>query len=320
MYNKGKRGNAMLEKDFARLANNISIAYTRNLIDEVYIHIQDAKERFPEKQLEIAFWTSCYHVRNKQYKDAIAVLEKAIQEGYWFNPNHLMNAKDLESIQKFPEFISIVKTCSDYLQKTKGTSSYSTYLVGDVNSDTAIFALHWRCANSIDFSQYWLGDCKEETNYFAFPQSSQPHSFGYFLWDDRLLAKRESAIMLDAFNQKRSKDSRLIVAGASQDAMVIMEMLFSESINDCSGMIAVMPAIKEWEPIERLVLQCRSKYKIVLIIGKEDPFYLENKKFANLLEERDFPLLFIEEEGLEHSFSDALPQYLKKAITFSIGE
>lgn len=303
----------MKERTFIELQNLVFKSFGKRDFDEVHKLINEIEMEFPERIEKYCFWRACTFAYMGQRKKAISVLREALSKGVWWNPYTLTQDPDLKALLEMEEFQTIIKECQSVLEKQEHKKQSELYTYGNEFSKTGILSIHWRGSNVEDFAPFWL----EGNDYFiGFPQSSQTYGFNSYCWDNHEQAVKEVKDSLYKFNQQFEMDN-LIMAGASQGGKLSIEIAFSEDSIDMKGFIAVIPAIKEVEPIESLIKNTKkSNLRGCIITGDQDPFYEKTMELVEIFKQNGIECSIFVTEGLGHYFPDNFSQQLKKAVDF----
>lgn len=308
----------MIKIKFVELQNELFKLFEKRDFEAMHRLIHKAQKDFPERLDKTSFWKACaYSLQGKQ-EEALAILNAALTKGVWWNPYTLMSDPDLHELQSREEFKLIVKKCEDILNNHQLNSSSKLFVYGNEGSNTGIFSLHWRGSDVNDFAPYWYDDELLHEYILGFPQSSQIYGVNSYCWDKRDVALNDISTTFRDFKEKYNME-QIIIAGASQGGNLAIELSLNDNLLATKGFIAVIPAIRDIESIEKLIQTKKvANLKGCIITGDKDPFYKKTIELMPIFEKYDIKCKLIVKEGLGHLFPDDFTKLLSEAVQYIV--
>lgn len=305
----------MSETKFVKLQKELFSMFASRKYDEVHSLIEKAQIEFPERLDKTIFWRACVYSIQRKEESAIAVLKEGLKKGIWWNPLTLTRDQDLNNLQNIEEFKMILNECQRILESNKHMAKPQLFTYGNDKSNKGLFSLHWRASNVKDFAPYWFDNDLLHDFLFAYPQSSQVFGYNSYCWDNQNIAVEEITALYSEFKEKFSTKQD-IFTGASQGGKLAIELSLNGNILGTKGFIAVIPAIQDVAPLERLLVSNKNNIKGCIITGDKDPFYDKTVDLAKIFEENDFQCKLVVKEGLGHFFPNNFTDLLKEAVEF----
>lgn len=305
------------EARFIDLQKKLFASFSDHDFPMIHQFIRQAEEEFPERLEKIQFWKACAYSLEGIPDQAIAALQKGLEQGIWWNPLVLKHDEDLKSLQEREDFRSILQHCEDIFQKQSASSKPELFVYGNEKAEIGIYSLHWRGSNVSDFAPYWLNDAVLEKFYFGFLQSSQVWGYNSYCWDHQENATKEVVNLYEKFKQG-AKRNKVILAGASQGGKLAMKLALEGTIA-VEGCIAVIPAInKVDEFIEILQANPNRFLKCSIITGDEDYFYEKQLELVEVFKQYELPVKLFVKKGLGHFFPDDFIGLFQEAVEFIV--
>ena len=312
-----------MSQDFAIIEQQFYDFETKGEFEKALKLAEKAYRDFPSKQYQTGYWLAILYSRSGQLEKAVNILKETVESGIWWSPELLLTKRELQALNQFTEFHSILAQCQEAYKKALAQShpDYFIHVPKQQSNEKMplILSIHWRKGNANDFSRYWLYSNLIEKFIFAFPQSSQICGTHDYCWDNRELAEKELIELYQKIKQNNSIDEKqVVITGASQGGRLAIDLVLSERIQS-KGFIAVIPAIDRAEEYEELIKKASKNHihmKGVLVTGTKDPFFKQTKKLYELCLSYDFPCAIEIQDGVGHAFPDHFEAILNKAIQF----
>lgn len=84
-----------------------------------------------------------------------------------------------------------MERCKEKFEAAKKTAKASLRITGYPQSNTSIFALHWKGSNAKDFQDQWSNEQILSEYLLGFPQSSQLFNHECYSWDNQEVAEED---------------------------------------------------------------------------------------------------------------------------------
>jgi len=101
------------EADFGSLFQQVLDLYYQGRYHDALEIAGTAARRFPERDVDTSFWTSCLLCRTGEVDQALDALAAGVQHGLWWAPDALGGEQDLDPLRDSPHFQAIVAHCVD---------------------------------------------------------------------------------------------------------------------------------------------------------------------------------------------------------------
>lgn len=300
--------------DFFELRKKIFSLYTDGEYQTGLDLLNAVEDNFPDYIVRITYWKACFYALLNHKDHALATLEKALGEGYWWHPDMLKSENDLISLQKEPRFEKILERATEIQSKMEKTSKPRLITTLPKSQSTALLlAIHARGSNADIASSFWHSAAQLGLT-LAIPQSSQIFSPDTYCWDDEDITLAE----LKAHYQTLPAEPPLILGGMSQGAARAIQFTLSQALPS-SGFIAVVPSI-DLDEIDSLESSFKAKsnqdIRGYIITGGKDP----RREFAytiqKLMQQNGQQCELKEFPDMGHEYPPNFSTLLKEAINF----
>lgn len=302
----------MSESYFSEKTQQLISFVTKGNLTESQRLISEMKDEFKMKLDQISFWQACLYMFKDEKESALNELQTTLEQGYWWNPDTLRNEPDLSSLKNDKRFIKIIESCEGILKEKRENVKAVVQRYGNSVSDTVVIIFHWRGSNIKDFSEYWLNEEIQEKYHLVFIQSSQVFGYNSYCWDDLNTAKRDILPFLNEFSGKK-----IILAGASQGALIAIDLTLDDLDKGIQGFFSVVPAIKGDKAFEQRLLnkEIRNK-KGFILTGTKDSYYENTVKLASKLNEEGITTELTVKKELGHFFPNDFGNIEIEALKF----
>lgn len=249
--------------------NRTMALYRQQAFDHAYALLTEQGAAFPDEAPIILYLRSCLAARLQQPDLAIALLQEAIDRGYWYNDTIMRESPSWQSLQGLPAFERLAEVCYAR-QDTAQRDTRAHHLV--VTPDRAplserpyplLIALHGNGDNARTALHNW-GGLAENGWLVAALQSSQVVSTEAYVWDDQARAERDIA---DQYTQLRTvypiDRERVVLAGFSMGAETALRLALTQAV-PVQGFVLLAPGgptmaePNAWRPeVQRATAQLR---------------------------------------------------------------
>ncbi|GAA0315363.1 hypothetical protein GCM10008967_02380 [Bacillus carboniphilus] len=300
---------------FLETQKNLFQLFAEKKYQEALHLVQQAEDDFPSRIEKTYFWKACVYARLREFNKAVDCLNAGLEEGIWWNPHTLKNDPDFKEILNMEEFQRILDLCIERVEENNKSTIPKLQSYGNLNAEVGIFSIHWRGSSVEDYASYWLDEEMLKEYYFAFPQSSQVHSYNAYCWDNSEVATHELSQWMKDLKKKNPKRT-WIVAGASQGGKIAIERSLL-GLDYGSDFIAAIPAISEVDSFRQIIRSHNvSGLKGVIITGDQDYFFDKTKELSELLNESGVSCRLIVRKGLGHFFPEDFTRLVKESVVF----
>ncbi len=302
-----------LRDEFFRLNEQGEYARARNLVET---HAYG----YPDRASTLYNWRICMAARTGDYERAVALLQEALEAGYWWPESALREDSNLAGLQGRPDFEGLVMiSAGRHAQAQAAGKAEMLIFLPDIAAARPfplLLALHGRAGNAVDTSGKWKG-LTEEGWIVAVPQSSQVIGKGAYCWDDT----QKSALEIRDHFTMLVKDypidkHRIVLGGYAQGAGMAMRLALAGVI-PAQGFVTVAPSISEREMIPFLTgKNPPASLSGYLITGEKDPDRESVQNVESLLHKLRVPHQRETHPDLSHAYPDDFERSLLKAFEF----
>jgi predicted esterase len=302
-----------LRDEFYRLNELGEYAHARNLVEtHAYSH--------PDRASTLYNWRICMAARMGDHERAVALLQEALEAGFWWPESALREDNNLAGLQGRPDFENLVMISTGRYAQAQAASKAEMLIflpdIGAARPFPLILALHGRAGNALDTSGKWK-NLASQGWIVAVPQSSQVIGKGAYCWDDI----RKSALEIRDHFTMLMKDypidnRRVVLGGFAQGAGLAVRLSLADMI-PAQGFIAVAPSINERELLPFLTgKNPPARISGYLITGDKDPDRESVQNIESLLHKLRLPHQRETHPELSHTYPDNFERSIAKAFDF----
>ncbi|MGB7999087.1 MAG: DUF3089 domain-containing protein [Anaerobacillus sp.] len=302
---------------FTDLQNQVIELVHKGENREALLVMEEGKASFPQKRDRLCHWKANIYVMDGKQEEALAELNDALENGFWWNPEILTSDPELKSLRTSPEFQRLVAQCLTIFEAEKEAAQVELEVQGNPKADTVIFPLHWKGSNGKEFALQWTDEKIGSKYFLGFPQSSQLFSYQCYSWDDAALASKDVRRMYHQFEKDYNVSrKKMILAGASQGGNIATQMSLNADVEECDQFIAIVPAF-DLDALEEVIrTRLNPNVRGCIITGDKDPFYEGVMEAVQLFEKNNISCKLIVKEGMGHTLPDDFPNVLDEAVRF----
>jgi predicted esterase len=239
----------VLDRDFQELRFRVFEALGRSGLDEALQLALEAEVRYPAKG-EVPFWLACIHCRQGADEAALAALRGGLARSLWWPEDWLFEDDDLASLRGSVALAEIAARSARLRAATRHVPEPVLLPAATQGADgprAVVLALHGWGQEAGEFAAEWAGATGRGFAVVA-PQSTQALTPGFFVWDDRALARQTVATQYRAASgELETGGAPLIVAGFSQGGGLAVDLALDGALAPIAGLLALSTGIEDLE-------------------------------------------------------------------------
>lgn len=307
----------MSEREFDHATREMFHLYEQGHYAAALEFTEQLSEQYPHKATRTVFWRVCLLCRVGRVDEALLLLTRALDEGFWWTAAQFEDA-DLEPLFELPEFDALVQTSSQrHLNAMKTTSPDRIVLAPDAPAAKPyplLIGIHGRHGNMNSDLDVW--DAFRRHGWLVLsPQSSLPLSMDTYCWDNRERAEQEIVAHFEAVCREYPVDkSRVIIGGFSQGAGLSVYLATGGRVPVCG----FIPVACWWPDVESIDERARSAKDLrgYFITGDQDNTLERGREIQAVLKKNGIPFESELHPGLAHEFPKEIEQSLERALAF----
>lgn len=304
------------------LSETVFTLYENERFSDALALVEQAGDDLPDRAEVIAFWRACLSCKLGEVDRALEILQRAIDDGLWWDIERFRRDPDLEPLRSLPAFAEIVAESERRFAAARAAARTSLDVYRPSTDDETpplVFALSWRARHLGDFTDWWK-PVVEQGAILAVPRSSQINGMHSFGWDDREIALRDIRACVEMVESERFGRDRVVLAGASQGGELAIRLALGGEIILSRGFIVVVPAIRNIEPYVELTAGARDRgVRGWIVTGELDPGRDAAIELAQFLNANGIPCNIDVIPGIEHDFppdfETRLPSVLSQLLS-----
>jgi predicted esterase len=293
--------------------------YEQEAYAEAYALVTGAAQEQGLESARIYNFRICLANRSGQSDLALRLLAEALAQGYWSDPDQMLDDEDLLTLRDDAEFQRLLDICRGQQAAAQRTAQPELHLMWPVAVTPAplLVALHGNQQNAADTALAWesltaAGWC------VALPQSSQMAGDKAFVWNDLAAATAEMRTHAESLRQHPRIDfSHCVVAGFSMGARQALWSVL-DGIFHPHGLILLgpwLPELPAWVPLlPRLAVAGTRTY---VIIGGADHSCLPHAQaLVAALHDHGLPCELELHPGMRHRYPPDFATSLRRVLTY----
>lgn len=296
--------------------------YEEEAFAEAFAFMTAAAQQQGLESARIYNFRICLANRIGQPELALRLLAEALAQGYWSDPDQMLDDEDLLTLRDDAEFQRLLDICRGQQAAAQRAARPELHLLWPTATTPAplLVALHGNQHNAADTAPAWesltaAGWC------VALPQSSQMASPNAFVWNDLAIATAEMRAHAGSLRQDPRIDfNHCVVAGFSMGARQALWSVL-EGIFPAQGLILLgpwLPELPAWAP--RLPRLAETGTRTYVIIGDADHACLPHAEaLVAALREYRLPCELELHPGLRHRYPPDFATSLRRALAYFRG-
>lgn len=293
--------------------------YEQEAYAEAYAFITAAAQQQGLQSARIYNFRICLANRSEHSDLALRLFAEALGNGYWSNPDQMLEDEDLLTLRDDVEFLRLLDICRGQQAAAQRTAQPELHLMWPITTTPAplLVALHGNQHNAADTAPAWepltaAGWC------VALPQSSQMAGPDAYVWNDLALATTEMRTHAETLRQHPCLDfNRCVVAGFSMGARQALWSVL-EGIFPARGLILLgpwLPELPAWT--SRLLHLAETGTRTYVIIGDADHSCLPHAQaLVTALHGHGLPCELELHPGMRHRYPPDFTTSLRRALTY----
>jgi predicted esterase len=280
----------MNSSSFADLQREVFRLHAEQSYSRALDVIAATGSQFPDQAHRLLFWQACFHNLLDNQNTALAVLEQALAQGFWYGEGRLRHDPDLASLQGVPQFERLVAISRARQAEALKSSNPQRLVMAPILKlevpYPVIFVLHGSNSSLADHMDYW----RPAAGYgwlVVVLQSSYISGLDTYDWKNVEQAAADIQVHLAELKQQYEIDaSRIIVGGFSRGGAMAAELALTQPMPVC-GCIGVAASItndsSHWHSLHRG--RTDVKTRMYFIAGAQDErFYQSTLRLSELLD------------------------------------
>lgn len=243
--------------------------------------------------------------RGGQPNLAMAILQEAVDEGYWYSPEYLRSDDDLEPLRKLGAFDEVVEVCARREEEARRRAVPRLRTISEDGNGAMVVALHGDQESNAISEPYWR-PAADAGSIVALVQSSVESFSDAFVWNDSDKGAAELERHLSSLRERFGvPPERTVLAGFSAGCNVILRAVLDGKVKAGALLLVApwLPELDEWAPR----LEALKGMRVRIVVGDRDEDCLEGSmKLDSLLDgmgvEHEVRIV----EGMEHDYPDGL--------------
>lgn len=259
---------------FDQLRDSLFALYGAGKLAEAQAMIEQYAPAFPDQLSRTSYWAACVAALLGQQEKAIGVLQGALDQGVWFNPDQLRSDSDLGSLQDMPEFGDLLTTTEAHMAAAQ---RQTRPLMATLPKPAApspyplLLALHGNNGNMPTTLPFWQS-ARDHGWLVALAQSGTIVATEMYSWNDWERGVAELGQHLaDLAHMQQIDTGKIVIGGFSMGAGLAAWAALSGAI-DVAGVVAVGPYIADLSLLDDLRTDRSLRYAIV--VGANDTMCL----------------------------------------------
>jgi len=287
-------------------------------LDAVAVIRQHAP-RFPAQRNILLFWEASLLCQAEQTGEALRILERMLDEGYWCLPELLSEDEDFAVLHKNARFTRIIEKCRSRAGIAVATAQPRLEMVSSDDTITKplpllIFLHGWGSRPALIKS--YFTDLSRRRWLIALPQSSLPVSADTYCWDDPDKAEQEIRHHLDYVMGRFPIDpNRVVIGGFSQGGGLAVNLALNSPLN-FAGFLAVAPARVNLEKLLDPRSEGQSRRGVVLAGALDERWAESATALRDWMEAHQYPCKYQLTLDLGHDFPPDFVPSLRQYLDF----
>src|SRR4051794_7098616 len=209
----------MATRSFEEFNGELMTLYGEQRFGDVLDRLVAEGDAYPANASDVLYLRSCMEARLGQPERAIATLQKAIDQGYWYGDYILRMSPSWQSLQGVPEFERLAVICRARQAAAQGEAQLFVLEPDKPATERTghplLIALHGNGADGPSALDGWH-PVVENGWYLAALESSQLAGMNAHIWDDQEIALRELTEQYAVLSAEQPIDAeRVVLAGFS---------------------------------------------------------------------------------------------------------
>ena len=315
----------MATKSFEEFNGELMTLYGQQRFGDVLERLVADGDAYPANASDVLYLRSCMEARLGQPERAIATLQKAIDQGYWYGDYVLRMSPSWQSLQDVPEFVRLADICRARQADAQGEAQLFILEPGGTATHRTdhplLIALHGNGADGPSALDGWRAVI-ENGWYLAALKSSQLAGMNAHIWDDQEIAMRELTEQNAALREEQPIDvEKVVLAGFSMGGETALRAALLGTI-PVRGFILLGPGgptidtPDEWIPL--IEGASGRDLRGYVLMGEADDGIPQDavRQIVDLLNEHGVPTQLETLPNLRHEYPHDFKPYIDRALAF----
>lgn len=311
--------------DFESLESRLLALHRAEEFDDALALLDEHEASLPHDAATLHYWRACLLARSGDRAGAIAVLQRALDAGYWYRRAGIESDDDFAPLHDDAAFSKIVRVCGELESRARRVGPPSPLVLEpDTPADAspALVAFHPAGSSPQRFAHHWEEAARAGWE-VVLPCASNSVASDSYVWLDRDLRR------LDVETARRAlRDGlpdvaaaagadvgrQVILAGFGQGGAVALLVSLLEGLRS-PRVLVIGATARHAEAIDAVDIDAPvSKPRIHAVVGREDPGLEDTQEAMRRLEERSLDVTVEVREGLGHEFPPQFPLELRECL------
>jgi len=207
-----------------RLIDETLRMYRQGQYQEAVAYLNYAAHKVDGNLAQIYRFLFSLTARAGQPNLALAILQEAVEEGFWYSSECLGKNDDLEMLRKYDDFGRLAAICREREEEARRKAAPQLWL-SDQRGDSLLVVLHGNQDSNALTLPRWQSSISNGAT-LALVQSSAEQFSGAFSWSDPVKGSKELEEQLAALDERiRSKPGHTVLGGFSAGCAVILQAI-----------------------------------------------------------------------------------------------
>ncbi len=291
---------------YFQLLNQAILLDRKGRSAEAYDLVTEFEDKVVGNPAQMLNFRCCFASKLGRKELALGLMREAIDRGYWYGYDYLLEDDDLAPLRDSPEFKDLAEICREREAEAKRSSEPSLKIVkarSGQGRPRLLMALHGNGDSVAVIEDYWL-PCVDQGYTLALPQSSQITFWGGFTWADLDKGRSEVSHHLRAIQEDTAfEPTDNIIAGFSGGAGLALLAVMNGDVTP-GGLILVAPWLPDLDKWEKEIISLGGKgIEYWIICGDQDGDCLDgSKRLSSILEKAGARVRLDIVQELDHDF------------------
>jgi len=304
---------------FKAVDDSVYTLYQKKQYQEAINLLEINKAQFTDNLYDSEWFLFVLHKDNNQYEEALNVISKANDKGFWYGISE--STPFYSELQKQDNFNSVITKNNRLKQIAQEKAKPHTVveLPKNYSADKKyplFIAIHGYGENVAFFKDFWKSEKIKNEFIIMYPQSSQVANMSGFGWTDKETGIKEISLSYsDVISRYPINKDQIIVGGFSQGGGLSIQISL-QNIIPVRGFVSLCPIKPDGITITNIVEMNNRNMHGVILTGENDSYLTIQKEIVSKFDSLKFPCNFIVHENLGHWFPNDIGKKIDDAIIY----